>query len=105
MIKDAQYKVGDVFFYEKKQLYMIVVDRKYITSVKNGSKSKVKNNTNQVNEWLYDCAYLLENTQFRRYYETRLSCLRLVNNDMEFVNTLKHLYLTSAQKGTGTDGR
>jgi len=93
--KTARFQKDDVFFSKKHNKMFIVKDAWYIDYLTNGSKSQEEDiqGVRQVEDWLYECAYLGENKRHVRYYEKRLNREAVpMDNTEQSIDMVKTLY-------------
>ena len=71
----AKYEVGQYFFQKEKRKLFKIVNAQWQGIIQKESKSKVKEITREINDWLYDIEYVSQNIkqEYGRYYEERLS--------------------------------
>lgn len=72
---NSQYEIGTYFRQDEKKKLFKIVDKEYCGTLVKNSRSKVKNNERQINDWLYTIEYLEAKhpNVYGRYYEGRLS--------------------------------
>ena len=94
--QESLFNLGDVFFHTKRNEYFILTDKKFITTVNKGTKSKIKDyKETSIYEWLYNVEFLSEKPHYKRYYESRLTNAEQfipVDKNSPFVQKLLALY-------------